>query len=182
MLSDLWLDSVGKIDFERIFHKYVGDLSKGILEPMEVISKMEEETNIQFPKDYNLIQDFVMRFEGNKGLEILLKELKKEYKIWLLTNMYTWMFWTIQKKGILPDIKWDIVIDSSIIGMRKPDEDIYIYAENAIWAKWDSILFVDNLEENIISAKKLGWNTLLYNPRDKTTSNKAILDFLQDIH
>jgi len=47
----------------------------------ELIEIIQKETNVIFPKNYNIIDDFVMRFEANKDIEKLLQDLKKHYQI-----------------------------------------------------------------------------------------------------
>ncbi len=182
MLFDLWLDTQWKEDFRRIFNQNVDGLSTWDIESWELIWILEKETAIAFPKYYNLIDDFVMRFEENKGIEEVIKEIQKTHKVWLLTNMYPWMFWKIKAKWILPDIVWDIIIDSSEVKMKKPYDGIYTYAEKLSWKKWDQLLFIDNLEENLVPASKLWWSTILYNPEKPEESNTKILESLWIIH
>ena len=46
---------------------------------------------------------------------------------------------------------------SHLIGHHKPDEDIYRHAERELDVDGAAILFFDDLEENVLAARELGW-------------------------
>jgi len=95
-----------------------------------------------------------------------------------LTNMYLGMLEKIKVKKLLPDIAWDVIIDSSIAKAQKPDEKIYLIAQKNCGHQPEEILFVDNNKINLEAPKRLGWQTFLYDSADYETSNKKLLDFL----
>ncbi len=49
---------------------------------------------------------------------------------------------------------------SHLIGHHKPDEDIYRHLERELNVNGASILFFDDLEENVHAAHKLGWRAV----------------------
>ncbi len=76
------------------------------------------------------------------------------------------------QKHIIPDINWDVVVDSSKLHIKKPEIEIYLYAQKQVKAKPKEILFIDNAQENLIAPKKLGWQTFWFNP--KTIASNVI--------
>lgn len=68
-----------------------------------------------------------------------------------------------------------VIIDSSIVGLRKPQGAIYELAEKESTVKAENILFIENSIEHTDAAKKRGWQTLLYDPSDTSSSNKELL-------
>ena len=46
------------------------------------------------------------------------------------------------------------------MGLEKPDIKIFERVQNAIPFKKEDVLFIDDKLDNIISASKMGWNTL----------------------
>ncbi len=60
------------------------------------------------------------------------------------------------------DALFDTVIDSSEVGMRKPEERIYAYSEEKIGLRGEELFFVDDLGMNLKPARDRGWQTLKY--------------------
>ena len=57
---------------------------------------------------------------------------------------------------------FDFVIDSSEVGMRKPEERIYALTEETIGLPGEALFFVDDLGMNLKPARARGWQTLKY--------------------
>ena len=147
-----------------------------------LIPEIEEKFQIKVPKNYSLLYDgFISRFEINKSLLPVIHELKKLYKIGLLTNQYPRMFEILKRTKLLPKISWDVIIDSSIEKIKKPNPKIYKLAEKLSKVKGDEIFFIDNQEENLESAKKFNWLTFLYDPANPNKSSKALLQNFKKI-
>lgn len=123
---------------------------------------LEKEVGLCLPKSYSLLQDFVDRFDPNPTITSLIKKIHIKHKIGLLTNMYPRMFEAIKKRNILPDILWDTVIDSSVVGYQKPDKKIFEIAERVAAVSSEEIFYIDNSIEHVAAAKALGWKTFLY--------------------
>lgn len=174
MLSDLWLSEEEKLNFQEQWKIYEPMLCNWALWTEDFIDHFSRTYKVTFPKNYSMLDDFVFRFEKNHWLNWLVLELKKRYKMGLLTNMYEGMLERIKIRGLLPEVNWDSIIDSSKEWCRKPEEKIYWIAENIAWTKGSSILFIDNKEENLIPARELWWQTLLYNPNKSDESDIQI--------
>ncbi|KAI8993564.1 HAD-like domain-containing protein [Pilobolus umbonatus] len=55
---------------------------------------------------------------------------------------------------------FDYFIESRLIGLRKPDPKIYIYACDVIGIQPDEAIFLDDIGMNLQSARKLGMKTI----------------------
>jgi len=177
MMSDIGINKTNKKPFEDLFKKYEPEICRGrkIDTFVEVV---KSELGLEFKEGYSMLDDFADRFEVNTSIHPILNELSKKYKIGLLTNMYPGMLEAIKKKGILPQVKWDVILDSSIVGFKKPQEEIYGIAENKSNTDPEKILLVENERVNINVAKKRGWQILLYNPSNPLTSNNKLRELL----
>jgi len=60
------------------------------------------------------------------------------------------------------DTLFDLVVDSSAVGTRKPEEAIYRLVERGLGLPGAALLFVDDLGVNLKTARALGWQTLKY--------------------
>jgi epoxide hydrolase-like predicted phosphatase len=149
-------------EFDRLYNQY--EIKELCLTRHvdTLIPIFAEKFSMGFPQSFSMLEYFIDHFEKNRSLWPLLEKVKKNYGIGLLTNMYIDMLDGIRKKGLLPPIDWDVVIDSSKAGLQKPDRRIYGLAEKKSGVNSEEILFVENSQKNIDAAKKLGWQTFLY--------------------
>ncbi len=176
MISDLKFDN--KELFKEIFGKHEPQICTG--EDIEVFMRdLEKSTRYSFPQNYNMIEDFVSRFEVNDSISTLIKKLKQKYKIGLLTNQYPRMLNMIFKKNLIPDVEWDVIIDSSVEKIKKPDQEIYLLAEKRARANPENILFVDNGEKHLKIPKERGWMTFEYDPSDPINSTKKLEQLIE---
>jgi FMN phosphatase YigB (HAD superfamily) len=140
---------------------------------------LSDKANVNIPKDYSMLQDFINRFKKNLLLEKIVSSLKSEYNLGLLTNMYPRMLKILNEHSLIPQFKWNAVIDSSVIGYQKPDAQIYEVAEEMTGVNSKDILFIDNMEENLVVPKERGWKTFLYDPTNPNDSAKEFARFVE---
>lgn len=117
---------------------------------------------------------FVSRFEANPSIWPVIRTFHKKFPIGLLTNMYPGMFEAIKNRNILPNEAWDIIIDSSLVKIAKPNPAIYKLAEKKAGVTGNEILFVENTKGNIETAKLFNWQTFLYNSANPEESSQKL--------
>jgi putative hydrolase of the HAD superfamily len=93
----------------------------------------------------------------------LIKKLKSNYEIYLLSNTNTIHIEAFKKK--LGNVKWlsfcnlfDKMYLSHDLGIRKPDVKIFKYILKEQKLKAEEVFFIDDSPQHISSAKKLGIN------------------------
>ena len=166
-------------EFEKFFYVYERKVCAGF-DIENIVPTIKEKFGSKLPTDYSLLLDgFVKRFDANKSIWPVLDVARKRYRIGLLTNMYPNMLESLNKRGLMPKIGWDCIIDSSAEGVQKPDMHIFELAEMRARVKGDEILFVENNEKNISAAKDLGWKTFLYDPTRCDESNNKLTKILR---
>jgi epoxide hydrolase-like predicted phosphatase len=74
------------------------------------------------------------------------------------------------------DSLFDVVIDSSAIGSRKPETKIYEHTRERLGIPHEEIFFIDDIGQNLKAARALGWQTLLF------TNITEVLPVLHNIH
>jgi len=144
--------------------------NEGAISPQEfyrlVISKLKAE--IGYDEFYAIYSDVF--FLNSSVLEIM-KRLKRNYKLILLSNTDVMHFTFIKKR--FPEILiFDDYILSYEVGAMKPDSRIYEEALKRTGFKPEECLFIDDTEENIEGAQRLGINVILMEPR---TDLEAVL-------
>ena len=103
-----------------------------------------------------------------------LNNLKKSYKIYLLSNtniIHKEFFDVICNKafGTSMEEYFEKTIYSHEIKLRKPNKEIFQYLVDQVNLEADEILFIDDLEENILNASSLGIKTHLFKRNSKFT-------------
>lgn len=166
-------DRIKEID--AIWSKHKDKIDDGSIDLKLIEDILREEMHIHIPRTYSMLDDFVNRFEQNPSIWPVIAKIHKTHRIGLLTNMYVGMYQKILKRGLLPNEKWDVIVDSSLIHMKKPDTEIYEYAQQKAGVPANEILFIDNMERNLVSAQALGWQTFLYDSKHPEESSKQLL-------
>lgn len=102
----------------------------------------------------------------------MLHELKDAgHTLALLTNIYA------ERRGWLhetfPESLIDFYGDSSELGLRKPDPEIYRVLLDRLGLPAEAVAFVDDFPENLVPAQELGIRTVLF-----TSSEQARCDLV----
>lgn len=98
--------------------------------------------------------------------------IKKHYRVGLLTNnVREWGRW----RELYPLDLFDIVVDSSEVGMRKPDPAIYKLACERLDVLPDRAAFVDDLHVNVEGARAVGLTAIQF------TTTGEVLDRLRPL-
>ncbi|MBT8229360.1 MAG: HAD family phosphatase [Bacteroidia bacterium] len=100
-----------------------------------------------------------------------LLSLKAKYKLALLSNINNLhlneVHHYLRNEHSVHDFEerfFDQVFYSHIIGKRKPDLETYRYVEENLGISGENILFIDDMEENVLAARNCGWNACVHNP------------------
>lgn len=94
------------------------------------------------------------------GMSELVHWTAEHYRVGLLTNIMPGMVNALRACGLLPDVAYDAIIDSSEVGAVKPENKIYEIAAERAGVKPEEILFIDDTRENLTAADRLGWHVL----------------------
>jgi len=110
----------------------------------------------------------------------ILINLKKNYKIWLLSNTNPMHI----KNEIESKCVFHKLIDGAIysydVGYRKPEKEIYYIACDSADVNPENAIFIDDLEENIIGANKIGIKGIHYKSTIKLLKELTRLNIKYD--
>lgn len=97
----------------------------------------------------------------------IVKKLKKEYKVGILSNnVQGWVNQVIKNYKI--ERLFDAVIISSKVGARKPNAKIYYEALKKLSVKpEETVLVADEVAEDLVAASGLGMKTIWFNTHTK---------------
>ncbi len=80
----------------------------------------------------------------------------------ILTNVMTGFVSAMLGSGKLPNIHYDAIVDSSVIGAIKPEQKIYEVATECAGVPASEIMLIDDTRTNLVPAERLGWKVLLF--------------------
>ena len=160
--QELGIPSGMNQQFDDFWHEYGNEVCIG-RDVETLLPLLKKRFNIHVQDNYSLLIDgFINRFEKNTSIVSVIEKIHSRYKIGLLTNMYPRMLDEMRKRGLIFDINWDVIIDSSKERLQKPDPKIFKLAEKKAGVSGGEILFVENSQMHIDVAKTFGWQTFFY--------------------
>lgn len=115
----------------------------------------------------------------NETIELLIWA-QEHYQVGLLSNIMPGLIDTMLDDGILPKLEYDAIIDSSVVGLIKPESEIFDLATQKANCPPDQILFVDDSRANLMAAARAGWRVAWfddYQPGNTVQRVKDILAF-----
>ena len=122
--------------------------------------------------------------ETAKSREVLL-QLKQQYPMVLVSNFYGNIATVLQEFKL--DGIFDTIIESAVVGVRKPDPQIFTLGVEALGMQPDEVVVVgDSMDKDIIPAGKAGCHTVWFkgegwtnDPVDESPAGKVITDLTQ---
>lgn len=164
-------------DFDQIFDKYEDDICKGKIEVDAIQPYLKERFGAMIPDHFSMLDYMLDHFEKNDEMWKVVKQLDSSIPIGLLTDQYLGMFRGINDRDLLPKQDFATIVDSSVVGYRKPMIEIYHIAQERTKVPANEILFIDNRQKNLNPAIRLGWQTYLYDSSDYVQANKDLAAF-----
>ena len=105
--------------------------------------------------------------EPDLGMERIVNQLKEDgIKVGLLTNSVP-EFWPVIERTINTKL-FDCIVDSSQVGIRKPDERIYELTARKLGMSTSSCVMIDDLHHNVKGAEKTGMAGILFTSSKET--------------
>ena len=109
--------------------------------------------------EFKEIWESMLVGEIDGTVAIINKLYEKKYELSLLSNTDSWHFEYCEK--IIPDLyKFKHKFLSYDLKMKKPDAEIFLAVVEKLKAKPEQCVFIDDLEQNIESAKNLNFQTI----------------------
>ena len=141
------------------YFKHVGHLEVGEWTLEHFWDVMQQETGMV--ADY---LDFEALYLGsireNGAMYDFFPTIPRGYRVGLLSNNYPVVYAKLQA-----DPRWsrfDAMVFSNLIGVKKPDPTSFHKLSEAVGVPPEQSIFVDDVEENLVAARALGFATILY--------------------
>jgi len=110
----------------------------------------------------------------NKELLAFITQLRKKYRIGLLTNYHLdWIKELLANNDL--DKYFDGEIISAIYKTIKPDREIFQIALDLFKVNSSEVIFIDDRQKNVDGAKKLGIKSFLFTTNSKLAEDLKII-------
>ncbi len=165
----------------RFFHRAFVRIAEDTGAPADGIESVFWHYNDAVCRGELTIEEFNQLFAEQLGLDVMdwreyylnavdpISEMQEvvawageHYRIGLLSNIMPGFIDEMMKRGILPRLSYDVVIDSSVVGAIKPERRMYEIAEEKAGVPPSEILLVDDSRANLMAAERMDWHVLWF--------------------
>lgn len=161
----IWLgENVPDLEEKRpFFQKISEEVDKGIISNKAFVTQIARETG----KDINLIwPQIFQKYVINAELLQYIAELKKQYKIGLLTNFtYEWLDEILQKYNLAP--YFDQILISSRHKLIKPEPEAFLKILELLQVTKEEAVFIDDRQGHIDASNMIGLKAFLFTTNEK---------------
>ncbi|HSW66005.1 MAG TPA: HAD-IA family hydrolase [Bacillota bacterium] len=119
-------------------------------------------TELRTPDVIDWEQYYMDAIEPIPAMQELVRWAAENYRVGLLTNIMPGFVDGLMKRGLLPNIPYDAIIDSSVVKTIKPESKMYSQATLKAHCPAAEILLVDDSRVNLMAAEKHGWHVLWF--------------------
>ncbi len=182
----------------RFFHKAFTQISQVSGQPTDVIETLFwryhdssatghsslEEFNGLIAKDLGMDsldwrKYYMDNVESMPDIKGLIDWVAENYEIGILSNNLPGFIDEMRSKSIIPDVDYKAIVDSSKVGLLKPDPKIYETAQQLAGVEPSQILLVDDNRPNLIAADRAGWHGVWFDEIQPTESIERVKKALE---
>jgi putative hydrolase of the HAD superfamily len=116
--------------------------------------------------------------EAMPGIKDFVEWCAQYYEVGLLSNTAPGFLDQMRASGLIPDVDYGAVVDSSKVGSIKPEPKIYEAAQQLSGVEPNEILLIDNERPNLTAADHEGWQVLSFDDFEPEVSIGHAKDIL----
>jgi len=161
---------------ETTFWHYNDDVCRGDMTMDEFNQAFADALGLEH---LNWLEYYLEAIDPIEEMHEVVRWAGQNYKIGLLTNIMPGFIDVMRKQGILPNVEYDVIIDSSEVRSIKPEAAIYDIATQRAACPASEILLVDDARTNLMAAEKQGWHVLWFDDYRPEESVSRIKDALE---
>jgi FMN phosphatase YigB (HAD superfamily) len=177
MKQDMGVKPEDEVAFDELYDQIEVEVCKG--KPVDAyLPVFREKFNLTIADNFSWVKYFADHIEANPNIWPAVAVAKSKFHIGLLTDQYPDLFNLIKDK--LPPSDWEVIVDSSIEGVKKPMIEIFELAEKRSGVKKEEILFIENNKKNYQATLDFGWQGYLYDHNNHDKSSQDLLKFFSE--
>jgi HAD superfamily hydrolase (TIGR01509 family) len=145
-----------------IFWHYNDLVCRGEMDMDTFNQKLKVELHLTTHEPLDWLKYYLDAVEPIPVMHDLVRWAAERYRVGLLTNIMPGFVDALKEKGLIPNIPYDTIIDSSKVQAIKPESKIYEIAAEQAHCPAAEILLVDDSRVNLMAAEKHGWHVLWF--------------------
>jgi HAD superfamily hydrolase (TIGR01509 family) len=160
---------------ETLFWRYNEDVNRGTMSMSDLNQALSDRLGVSV----DWAEAYLRSVEAILPMQDLLKQAAEKYRVGLFTNSMPGIVAALRQRGTLPEDCYEVIVDSSEIGVTKPDPKAYELAAQIAGAKPEEILLIDDTRNNLAAAERAGWHVLQYDgglPEDSLERVRSALE------
>ena len=151
--------------FDEFMGRYKSDLTKGKISLIDVYSKIIKQSGLKNLDAEDVVDKHLKIFRKiiedlNEEVLSLVKKLREDYLVVCLVNAESDVVPLVKKRGIYDYFEHAYI--STELKMEKPNKEIYSTVLNDLNCRAEEAIFIDDKEDNVNSARRVGINSILY--------------------
>jgi FMN phosphatase YigB (HAD superfamily)/DNA-binding Xre family transcriptional regulator len=163
---------------ETTFWRYNDEICRGTMSMEEFDGILAKALGVS---QLHWIDYYLEAIEPIKPMGELVQWISKNYQLGLLTNLMPGVLEVLKNRKVIPNVNYDAIVDSSVVGTMKPERKIYEIAAKAAGCPVSEILLVDDTRANLMAADKQGWHVLWFDEYRPGESIKRIRSALEPV-
>ena len=161
---------------ESVFWHYNDAVCRGEMSLQDFNAELERQLKFA-PIDWTAY--YLEAVQPIEEMRELVAWASRHYRIGLLSNIMPNTIPALIAKNLIPDVAYDVIVDSSVVGAIKPEQAIYATAERMAGVTPQQILFVDDSRTNLMAAERQGWKVLWFDDFEPAQSVEKIRHTLE---
>jgi HAD superfamily hydrolase (TIGR01509 family) len=161
---------------EAVYWHYNDEVCRGTMSLSDFNTELAKRLSV---KAVDWQKYYLEAVEPIKEMHEVIKWAAKHYRIGLLTNTMPNFVSAMRRQGLIPDIAYDTVIDSSETGAIKPEAKMYEIAAKRAGCPPEEIMLIDDSRVNLMAAERLNWHVMWFDdaqPKASADSVRQALD------
>jgi FMN phosphatase YigB (HAD superfamily)/DNA-binding XRE family transcriptional regulator len=143
---------------ENLFWHHNDALNRGQMSLSDFDTLLAERTGVMV--DWHSI--YLAAAESIEPTRQLLEWAATYYRVGLMTNSLPGLIAGLRERGILPDLPYAAVVDSSQTGVVKPQPEAFQRAAELAGVPAEEILLIDDSRANVVAAELQGWHVVRF--------------------
>jgi putative hydrolase of the HAD superfamily len=163
---------------ETVFWHYNDQINRGTMTMQEFNTAMGKRLGVA---SFDWAKYYLGAVQAIPQVDQLLTWVGQHYGVGILTNSMPGFVRRLIAGGLIPNIHYDAIVDSSEVHFLKPEREIYEIALSRAGCRPQEILFIDDLQSNVMAGEKLGWHVMRFDVSNPDISVARIRTALEPV-
>lgn len=145
-------------EVQYFWEKHDDALNRGVLTGSEFWRQIKTHFSYR-GRDIDFVNLWISSFRRITESHTFARKISRTHKVGILSNIMPEIIHKATVLGHIPRVKFIVVIESHVLGIAKPNPEIFAIAQKHAGVAAGKILFIDDKEINVRQAHLSGFHT-----------------------